>query len=442
MKSTIGLRSRVLKRRRSLLLIVLSALALVVSAWVIVVIRDQSLVGHEAKQARQALAERRWAAARESLDRWIRRRPRDAEPHFLKARLALAEENGKESADELTFARELGYPLAAIDRFDALVKARIGRKAEAEPVLARVFEKSSEPDPELYEALARIYLETYRFGPASRILDRWIRDVPGDAKPYLWYTEIDTRAKAEPAVIERHFRSALERDPDLDAARLGLAEILRKDGRPRDAEAEYERYLARNDKDAIALVGAARNAFALSNEPAATRLLERAVAAAPDDSEALRELASIDQRHGNYPRALERLNHALQTDPFDLEALYSRSLVLARLGRANESKADLRRMQTLKREREELVKIRDQLLTEPRNVELQYQLANWYLTHGREEEGKRMAELIVSSHTDFWPANRLLADYYDRHGDVGRANFYRMRASPPTDRAAPDKRSR
>src|SRR5262249_39939431 len=143
----------------------------------------------------------------------------------------------------------------------------------------------------------------------------------------------------------------------------------------------YERYLARNDKDPIALVGAARNAMALGNEPAATRLLERALAAAPDDSEALRELAAIDQRHGKYPRALERLNHALQTDPFDLEALYSRSLVLARLGRANESKADLHRMQTLKREREELVKIRDQLLTEPRNVELQYQLANWYLTH-------------------------------------------------------------
>lgn len=430
MKSSTGLRSRTFKRRRFLLLIGLPALALVVLGWSIFAVREQLAIRREATLAREALANQRWTDAREAINRWTRMRPRDPEPHFLKARIALAEGNGKESADELTLARELGYPLVAINRFDGLVKARIGRKAEAEPVLAQTFESTSEPDPELYESLARIYLETYRFGPASRILDRWIRDVPRDAKPYLWYTEIDTRAKAGPAVIEGHFKAALERDPNLDAARLGLAEILRKDGRPRDAEPEYERYLSRNGKDVVALVGAARNAVALDNEPAAIRHLEQALAVAPDDSEALRELAAIDQRHGNYARALERLNRALRTDPFDIEALYSRSLALARLGRTNDSRADQRKMHELKREREELVKMRDQLLTEPRNVDVQYRLARWYLSHGREEEGKRMAELIVASHTDFGPANRLLADFYDRHGDVGRANFYRMRASP------------
>lgn len=429
MKSPTSRPQRVLRLPRRALLIVLPVVALVIVVCALLVGRDRMILDREAKRIRQALADGRLADAREPLNRWIRSRPRDAEPHFLKARLTLAEGDGKASADELTRASELGYPLVAIDRFDALVKARIGRQVEAEPVLARILEGSSEPDTELYEALARIYLETYRFGPASRVLDRWIRDAPNDAKPYLWYTEIDTRAKAGPEVIQAHYRAALERDPSLDAARLGLAELLRKDGRPGEAEREYERYLARNGKDLVALVGAARNAQALGNETVAIRYLDQALANAPDDAEALRESAAIDQRHGNYARALERLHHALRSDPYDIEALYSRSLALARLGRTEESKTDLRRMKELKREREEVGKLRDRLLLEPRNTQLQYDLASWYLTHGREEEGKRMAELIVATRADFGPANRLLAEYYERRGEIGRANFYRLRAS-------------
>jgi Flp pilus assembly protein TadD len=396
------------------------------------------VVGRTARAARRAVDAGRLDEARASLGRWLRVRPGAAEAYFLQARVALAEGNMQEVSEALKQALKLGYPREELVRFDALVKSRMGNYAEAEPVLARLFEESTRPDPEVDEALARVYLQTYRLDQAAKVLDRWMRDAPRDPKPYLWYTEIDSRTTSDfTAVQEDHYRAALERDPNLDRARLGLADLLQKGRRHAEAAREYDLYLAHNPKDATGFVGAARNALGQGDEAAAIGYLDRALAIAPKDPSALKERAGIDQRRGDYPAALERLNQARTADPYDTEVLYARSLVLARLGRSDEAKADQRRMNQIKEDQARLLKIRDGLVEDPNNLGLRYEIAKWMFEHGREEEGVRWARYVLALQPHYGPANRLMVDYHERRGESGLANYYRLQAGSDASSGTP-----
>jgi Tfp pilus assembly protein PilF len=383
-------------------------------------------VERDAADARLAVAAGRFEKAVEPLTRWLDAQPSSAEAHYLKARLALARKDGKEAAAELAVAQSLGYPQIEIDRIDGLVKAGNNRSEEAEPLLAGVFNQASAPDPEVDEALTRIYLQSYKLQQAARVLARWMRDAPRDPKPYLWHTELDVRLHRPDAESEAHYRGALERDPRLGKARLGLADVLYKMKRYKEAAQEYARYLADNPNDVQGYVAAARNALDLGDDAQAVAYLDRGLAIAPDDGDALTERAGIDQRHGDYTTALARLNRALATTPELPIALYRRSLVLDRMARRKDANADRRKLAQVNREREELNKLIDKLKRDSHNLELRLEIAQWMFAHGRDDEGKRWAELILSSRRDFEPANRLLANYYQARGDDGLANYYRM----------------
>ena len=184
-------------------------------------------VEQHAQAARDAVAAGKAAAARAAPLRWLRARPASAEAHALLAEVALAEGDLGEVTRELNRARDLGYPKTRWERIHALTLARLGRHLEAEPILARLWSEQAKSDPAVDEALARIYLRTYRLGKARAVIDRWVRDAPADGRPFLWLTEIDRRTEVDnPQSWEQHYREALRRDPDLDRARIGLAETL------------------------------------------------------------------------------------------------------------------------------------------------------------------------------------------------------------------------
>ncbi len=129
--------------------------------------------------------------------------------------------------------------------------------------------------------LARIYLSTYRLDQAARAIERWRGLAPEDPQPYLWKNEILSRTDVEPAIPIQNYRAALERDPTLDKARLGLAQQLSKARRFEDADQEYLAYLQRIPDDALALLGLGRNAFQQGAIDSARRYFESALRANP-----------------------------------------------------------------------------------------------------------------------------------------------------------------
>jgi predicted Zn-dependent protease len=385
-----------------------------------------------ARDARAAIASGRYRQARAALARWLRVDPGAAEAHALVAQVELEDGDLARVTEELNQARALGYPKRGLERLHAVTLARIGRFAEAEPILQELYEPDKNPDPAVDEALARVYLMTYRLKQAEQVIRQWIRHAPWDGRPFLWLTEYDRRMEVDNSeALETHFREALDRNPDLDAARLGLAETLRKSHRSALAAVEYGIYLARHPADAAALSGAGRNDLELGDQESAIRRLDQALAIDAQDPSALKGRAEIDIARGEPKKALERLSLALEIDRFDTEALYSRSRLRAILADATGAAGDLDLFKRYKNDHAELLKLRGLLMENPNNNDLRSKVAAWMFAHGRDEDGRGWAGAVLASDPDHAATNALLAEYYSkRPEEVGRANFYRLRATP------------
>lgn len=403
-----------------------------VLAWPIAAkVREHRAVERAAESARVALESGRVQAAEAPVARYLNARPGSALAHALAAQLALEKGALDKVTDELNQARALGYPKAKLERLHAITLARIGRYGEAEPILVRLFQGGATTDPMVDAALARVYLMTYRLKQAEEVIRQWIQDAPADGRPYLWLTEIDRRMEVDNLDTQkRHYRQALDHDPDLDAARLGLAQTLRKMHQNAEAKSEYARYLERHPQDPVALNGAGRNALERGDVAGAADSLDRAFAIAPTDIDVLKGRASLEMARREPRDALTCLDRALWIDPFDTESLYARSRARAALGDQAGAAKDLELFKKYERDHADLLALRGSLMAHPANNDLRSQVARWMFAHGRIEEGLGWANAVLGSDPNHQAANRLLADHYAKEPKTaGLANFYLLRAS-------------
>ena len=240
---------------------------------------------------------------------------------------------------------------------------------------------------------------------------------------------------AEAATLIQNYRAALERKPDLEKARLGLAEQLSKARRFDDAEQEFRSYLSRKPRDAVALVGLGRNYFDRGELENARQNFETALSVDPRQPDALKELGQIDLRQGRFAEACERLKLLCEIEPYEYQYRYSYAQAL-KLG-GNEAKA---RAQTdfatrLRKEEERILQLKSNLRHDPNNVAVRFEVARWMLENGHETDGLDWTNVILAAAPRHAPTHRLLADYYRKQGESARglANFHEFMASTGQD---------
>ncbi|WP_422930748.1 tetratricopeptide repeat protein [Singulisphaera sp. PoT] len=390
----------------------------------------------EEAQARKALASGQTRDALDVIERWIREDPDSPEAHLMKARAMLMTDSVAEFAESLKRAEDLGAKGSEVERIRAILKVRQGKHREAWPVLNREYQSETGFDPLLTEAVAQVYLENFEFGNATKVIDTWIKAAPHDAKPYLWRTEIDSRVEDDRKRLISDYQEALKRDPSLVKARIGLANEFLKLHKNQEAAAEFDKYLAMRPDDAKAHVGAGANALEMGNDVAATKHLELAMSLDPKNAEAFRERGEIDLRFGNFARAVMLFDVALENDPYDLDAHYNRGIALGRLGREDEAKKEREITAQIRADNEHLNQIKDKLLQSPQDVGMQLEVAKWMMDHGHGSEGERWVEKLLRSHPRQPEACRLLADYYEKQGRSGLANFYRLQGDTAPSRVS------
>lgn len=411
-------------------LVILTTIAAgAVAVW----LRGDLAAAWDARSARRALADGRLNDAARAVERWLSSSPTSGEAHFYKARIAWAQNDLATTDAELARAQALGYSWQPLFRLRGLLLARTNETTEAETLLRQAIDGTGKPDSEAAEALARIYLGTFRLIEAQEVLERWARAAPADARPHLLQTEVDIRNNARPEVIIARYRAALGRNPNLDRARFGLAEQLRLNHRFAEADDEYAAYLARRPDDPLGYLGAGQSALENGNEAEAVRLLDRALALAPTDSVALAARATVELRRGRFESALHYRDLALKSDPFDRGNRYERMLILTRLGRKAEAELERRTVERLQKEQERFGQLSRDLRAKPLDSELRAQAACWLLEHGHEDEAIEWANLVLRSDPSHPTLNRLLADYYRKKGQPGLANLYEARAASPAD---------
>jgi tetratricopeptide (TPR) repeat protein len=394
---------------------------------------DQYRAHRLARIVRQSFAARRYEAAREPLGRWLAVRPRAGEAYYYKAWEALAFNRAREAELAVDQAAKLGFDPERLGCLTAVYHARADRLIDAEPVLVRAFLRQVEPQEMVAKELARIFLSTYRLDLAVRPIERWRVLAPEDPQPYLWSNEIASRSDVEPAILIQNYRAALERDPMLDKARLGLAQELSKARRFDDADQEFLIYLQRNPHDTAALLGLGRNAFQQGDLEKSRQYFERSLEANPREPDTLKELGQIDLRLGRSQQARERLELLIQIQPFDHEIRYSYAQALKLSGDEARAQVELAHAGRLRKEHDELVQRRFRLIKHPHDLDARFQVAKWLMEHGHEQEGLKWTKEILRADPRHPPTHGMLAEYYLQRGDPGLANYHRLSASAGHD---------
>ncbi len=405
--------------------LVAAALALVVG----VVLARYMMHERKVVAITSAIENGRLAEASAAIERWLESEPRSADAHFLAARLAWARQDLATVDREIGLARALGHSPAEVNRLWGLLLARGDQKTQAENLLRETLKSTTVPDPEVSEALARLYLGSYRLHEAAALLDDWARREPQNARPVLLRAEADLRLGTPAETVIERYREALRRDPSLDRARLGLAEQLWINKHYDEASHHYWLYLETHPDDLQALIGAGETDLELGEFQRAARRLDRAVTLAPRDPVALAARAALEERQGRFADALAFLDRAIAADPFDTQASYRRSVALASLGRRTEAEAERSRFEKLKADHEQFVRLSQELREHPNQVELRARAAVWLMQHGHAAEALDWARLILASQPNHPAINRMLADYYKSKGELGLANLYEAQAA-------------
>jgi tetratricopeptide (TPR) repeat protein len=388
----------------------------------------QSRTSHLAGQVRNSFTAGRYETARPQLERWFLNQPASGEAQYYKAWDALAQNKPKEAVEAIDRARELGFDQQRLDCLTAIYHARADRFSQAEPVLERAFLEQLDPREMVAKELAKIYLMSYRMDRAARVIERWRELAPKDPEPCLWSNEIASRSSAETAVLIQNHRAALDRDPNLDKARLGLAQSLSKDRQFDEARHEYEAYLKRQPKDTTALLGLGRDAFQQGNIDDAGKFFEAAFQVNPRDPETLKALGQLNLRLGKVPEACAQLKLLCEIQPFDHEVRYLYAQARKLAGDADQAKREFEQAARLRKEHDQIVQLRYAVLKNPGDLDTRFQVARWMLKHGHEDEGLKWTKEILRANPRHAQTHGALAEYYSKHGEPGLANFHRLSA--------------
>jgi Flp pilus assembly protein TadD len=147
----------------------------------------------------------------------------------------------------------------------------------------------------------------------------------------------------------------------------------------------------------------------------------------PDSVQPLLELARAAMRLGENEKALEWLDRARSLDDSEPEVHYQRALALARLNRHEEAQQERDRTAQLRAEHAEVNKILADLHAHPDDLSRKLDAARWLFAHEHPEEAIRWARVILEIDPLHRETNTLLAEYYDRRGETGLANYYRLK---------------
>jgi tetratricopeptide (TPR) repeat protein len=381
------------------------------------------------RAAQAAIKADRPAEARERLNRCLRVWPRNPEVHFLAARAARLTGDFVATEAHLNRCIELQNGATEPVQFEfLLMRVQAGEIDDNRGPISVLFNavQNGYPEPDvILDTIARTYLLRLRYRPAFECLNYWIELQPENPKPYHlrgWTQERINNPKAAKADYER----ALELNPDMALARLGLAEMLLHDKQAPDALPHLERLHRQSPDDPRVQARMGICLFLQGRAEEARRLMEAAVTGLPNDSPLLIALANLNLQDGRGAEAELWARKVIADDPADTEALFVLISALQLQGRVEDATALLAELERKRVIVDRINALLRDVADSPNAKADDYaELARFLFQIGRDKLGVYWGERALERDSTNQPAHRALAEYYERTGVPLKAAVHR-----------------
>lgn len=379
-------------------------------------------VSWEMRQARALLDFGSTATVESAVGRLRQLEPQEHPPRaellYLMGR-ALRRSGDLDSAfDYLRRARLAGHPAREVEDQDRLAQIQGGKIEDDAHPLADLLARASTDvfAQELYEALTKGYLRTYRFQDALRSLSFWIEWRPQDVDPRMWLAGIWEQMRNWEDATKEYGR-VLAIDPRNVEARVSIGRIeLSHLNKVAEARDEFERVLQQEPRHIGALLGLAECERRLADpQSAETRLRELlTMSLSPEDrSGAQQQLGQVLLERRELPEALELLTEVVEKEPLNGSAHYTLGLLYSALGRQDEAQREFDVSRKLEEQFNRLTDITTELVSHPEEVELRWEAGKILMDQGMHRDGAAWMATVLVYDPDHRKTHESLAEYYE-----------------------------
>jgi tetratricopeptide (TPR) repeat protein len=281
--------------------------------------------------------------------------------------------------------------------------------------------KDDASTPLVLEAMTAGAIRVSRLRLAAMCLERWLGRDPDNTRALLLqavlYEQQDNRVAAMQPLAR-----ALELDPELDQARLRMAIHLVESSAAQDALPHLEYLRRRQPGNGMVQLLLARCHELLDDREEAIRILDELIERQPDFGQALAERGKLARAARQPDEEEQFLRRAASLEPGDYVINYAFYQSLLHNGKWKEAKkldTHISQLHDDAVKRQQLVQFK--LEQNPSDPDLHYQMGCIALRAGEIQNGVRWLESAVKIDPKHAPSHRMLAEFYHRSGQPGRA---------------------
>ena len=389
-----------------------------------------AVVAWRIHSAKKSLAEGEFEAALKQLEAAEELQPESAEVLFLLARANRRADRLHQVADFLDRALAAGWDSEQIEQQRSLYLVQSGRFERAELFLQRCLRRGVEDQlaEEIYEALSKGFLKTYRIGDALFCLQYWIQWKPRSVEPRLMLASVYEQLEDAKSAVKQ-YRVVLEIDPERPEIHRRIADHLFSLQDLEGARDHYSQCLARDSNDVTALLGIAlcerRFARTESAREKLRELLKRDLTTS-QRVQVLAELADILLRDDRNPEgAIKLLIEAERLDDNSHRVNQALAIAYRKTGKIDLADSHEQKSTAIVQRLNRLATITKELLRTPKNAELRYEAGKLFMEQGMKRAGAEWLSTALIFDPQHRGARLALAEYYDETGDHAAARRHR-----------------
>lgn len=367
----------------------------------------------------------------EAADSWLRLtqrlQPNNAHALFLAARIARLQDDIPAMGRLLDVAERNGMDADRVVLERQLSQAQSGFLREVEPKITARLAKGDRDLAEICEAYANGLAKDSRFDTALEILNAWRADQPDLPIPLYRIGRIEEYL-LQLDQAKCNYRAAIVKDKNFFPAVFGLARLCLKENDSNESLQLYKQCL-RMPKPAAAMIGMAMSNIKLGDFESAKALLQEVVKLGSNVSRqsyasvgepyerfiAASELGTLLSNEGKFEQALGFLEMALNENPRDISARYSKALALRGLKREREAEMEFESVSKTKDAFQKVSSLRDKIIRSSLDVDSRIELGKLLVQFESERTGLFWLRSALVHGEDNAKVHEALAEFYESH---------------------------